>query len=70
MPLPVYDSIPCQIVESQDRLVPVTLITEYPDETIYGDAFRLAHTTQMNTVLAAVELYLAEGGLAHAVARR
>lgn len=32
---------------------PVTLITEYPDETIEGDDFRLAHTVQMHTVLAA-----------------
>ena len=47
--------------------MPVTLITEYPDETIYGDAFRLAHTTQMNTVLAAIDLYLADNGLAQAV---
>jgi hypothetical protein len=67
LPLPIYNSIPCQIVESDERLVPVTLITEYPDETIYGDAFRLAHTTQMNTVLAAAELYLADNGLVQAV---
>jgi hypothetical protein len=32
---------------------PVTLITEYPDETVEGDDFRLAHTVQMQTVLAA-----------------
>ena len=32
---------------------PVTLITEYPDETVEGDDFRLAHTAQMHTVLAA-----------------
>lgn len=32
---------------------PVTLITEFPDETIYGPAFRFAHTVQMHTVLAA-----------------
>ena len=32
---------------------PVTLITEYPDETVEGDDFRLAHTAQMQTVLAA-----------------
>jgi hypothetical protein len=67
LPFPVYNSISCQIVESEARLVPVTLITEYPDETIYGDAFRLAHTTQMNTVLAAIDLYLADNGLAQAV---
>ena len=33
------------------------LITEYPDETIYDDAFRLAHTTQMRATLAAVALW-------------
>ena len=32
---------------------PVTLITEFPDETVEGDAFRFAHTVQMQTVLAA-----------------
>lgn len=67
VPFPVFNAIPCQIVEAEDPPVPVTLITEYPDETIYGDAFRLAHTTQMRTVLAATELYLAKGGLAAVV---
>jgi len=33
--------------------VPLTLITEFPDETIEGDAFRFAHTVQMAAVLAA-----------------
>lgn len=36
---------------------PVTLITEYPDETVAGDAFRLAHTVQMQAVLAAVDAW-------------
>ncbi len=35
--------------------VPLTLITEYPDETIYGDAFIAAHTAQMATVVAAYD---------------
>jgi hypothetical protein len=35
--------------------VPLTLITEYPDETIYGDAFVKGHTAQMETVLSAYE---------------
>ena len=65
VPFPVFNAIPCQIVETDVPLVPITLITEYPDETIYGDAFRLAHTTQMRTVLAATELWL--GGLAQLV---
>jgi hypothetical protein len=46
-----------------DQDVPMTLITEYPDETIYGDAFRLAHSTQMATVLAAAEIFVGGGGI-------
>ena len=40
------------------------MITEYPDETIYDDAFRLAHEAQTATVLAAIDLFSAHGGLA------
>lgn len=53
---PVFEGIPCMISEQAGPGAPFQLITEYPDETIYGDAFRLAHTTQMNTVLVAAEL--------------
>ena len=58
LPFPVINGIPCMITESDRATVPFTLITEYPDETIYGDAFRLAHATQHATVMAAVRLYL------------
>ena len=51
---PVWNGIPCMIAERGSQ--PFQLITEYPDETIYGDAFRLAHTTQMRTVLEAAAL--------------
>ena len=61
LPEPVWHGIPCTIVESTDLAVPYTLITEYPDETIYGAAFRLGHTVQMATVLAAQALYHAGG---------
>ncbi|KWT76703.1 M14 family metallopeptidase [Agrobacterium radiobacter] len=37
--------------------VPMTLITEYPDETIYGDDFITGHTAQMETVLSAYEAW-------------
>ncbi len=47
--------IPCLFSERADQAVPLQLVTEYPDETIEGDAFRLAHETQMRTVLAAVD---------------
>ena len=62
MPSPVHDSIPCVIGESR-FVPPFTIVAEYPDETIYGDAFQLAHTVQMTTVVAAAEL-LAAGELA------
>jgi hypothetical protein len=57
VPFPVYNGIPCLVSENNTQPVPFTLITEYPDETVYGDAFRLAHTTQMETVLQAVEIF-------------
>lgn len=54
---PIFDDIPCMISEGQSPgAAPFTLITEYPDETIYDGAFRLAHTTQTRTVLEAVAL--------------
>jgi hypothetical protein len=62
IPSPVYNGIICEIGENTRQIPPFQLITEYPDETIYGNAFRLAHTTQFNTVLHAAELVL-QGGL-------
>ena len=35
----------------------VELVTEYPDETVCGDDFKLGHQTQMDTVLAAYEAW-------------
>ena len=59
VPFPVLNGIPCMIFEDSRSTVPFTLVTEFPDQTVYGDAFRLAHTTQMRAVLAAAELYWA-----------
>ena len=60
---PVLNGIICEIGANTRQIPPFQLISEYPDETIYGDAFRLAHTTQMNTVLHAAELVLDHGML-------
>lgn len=54
----VMNGIPVQRTEGVGEDVPLALITEFPDETVYGDAFRFAHTVQTETVLAAVEGYL------------
>ncbi len=59
IPFAVHHSIPCLVTE-RAQSVALTLITEFPDETIYGDAFRLAHTTQMNAVLAATDIFLTD----------
>jgi hypothetical protein len=56
---PVYHDVPCQLIADDQAAVPLTVVTEFPDETIYDDFFVLAHTVQMQTVLAAEELHAA-----------
>lgn len=56
-PDPVIQGIPCQITEDDAAPFPLGLITEFPDETVYGDLFVLGHTVLMETVLAAEAVY-------------
>jgi hypothetical protein len=49
----IINGFPCYVHEDDRHRVPLTLITEYPDETIYGEAFIAGHSAQMQTVLAA-----------------
>jgi hypothetical protein len=49
----MINGFPCWVSVDDRHDVPITLITEYPDETVYGDAFIAGHTAQMATVLAA-----------------
>ncbi|MFT2098427.1 peptidase M14 [Marinomonas sp. 2405UD66-6] len=51
------NGIPCLINQVQNPDVPVQLITEFPDETLYEDAFIFAHQAQTATVLAAYEAH-------------
>jgi hypothetical protein len=61
-PEPIHHSISL-VIGVTDRFVPpFTLVAEFPDETIYEDAFRFAHGVQMATVLEAADL-LAAGEL-------
>ncbi len=50
---------PVSVVEDTRHRVPVTLITEFPDETVYGEAFRLGARAQAAAVLAAYESWQA-----------
>ncbi|HEX3855161.1 MAG TPA: hypothetical protein VHW01_29560, partial [Polyangiaceae bacterium] len=45
-PEPIHHSISCVIGETARFVPPYTLVAEYPDETIYEDAFRFAHMVQ------------------------
>lgn len=49
----IINGFPCMISVDDRHDVPLTLITEYPDETIYGPEFIAGHTAQMETVIAA-----------------
>lgn len=53
----VYEGcIPFTVSEVQNEDYPVTLITEAPDETIYGEDFRMAQTGQATVVQAVASL--------------
>ncbi|NTE64515.1 peptidase M14 [Agrobacterium tumefaciens] len=53
----IINGFPCLPSIDDRHTVPMTLITEYPDETIYGDDFITGHTAQMETVLSAYEAW-------------
>jgi hypothetical protein len=53
----IINGFPCLSSVDDRHTVPMTLITEYPDETIYGDAFIAGHRAQMETVLSAYEAW-------------
>jgi hypothetical protein len=57
LPFELVHGMACSVTEVDRPGAPVTLVTEFPDETIHGDAFRFAHTVQMETVLAAVKAW-------------
>jgi len=57
VPFEVIHGTACAVSEVDRPGAPVTLITEFPDETIAGAAFRFAHTVQTEAALAAVRAW-------------
>lgn len=53
----IINSFPCLISQGKPEDIPMQLITEYPDETIYGEHFITGHDVQTATVLAAYEVH-------------
>jgi len=56
-PFEMINDVPCLLSAQERHPTPLTLITEFPDETIYGEAYRFAHTVQMASVIAAAEAF-------------
>lgn len=56
---PVLNGFPYLIAEDADQLTPLMLITEYPDETLSGEAFVQAHSAQMAAVIGAYNAFQA-----------
>ena len=57
------NGFPCLVTVDDGQAVPLTLITEYPDETIQGAGFEAAHRAQAETVLAAYDALQDMAGL-------
>ncbi|SES40865.1 M14 family metallopeptidase [Rhizobium sp. NFR03] len=53
----IINGFPCLSSVDDRHGVPITLITEYPDETIYGADFVAGHTAQMTLVLSAYQAW-------------
>ena len=55
----VIGALPCRLEECTRNSQPLTLITEYPDETLQGAAFIAAHEAQRAAVIAAYDAFQA-----------
>ncbi len=53
----IINGFPCNCSLDERSAVPVTLITEYPDETIYGDDLAAGCAAQVATVVAAYDAW-------------
>ncbi|WP_293722565.1 peptidase M14 [Stappia sp.] len=51
--LRMVNGFPCMVAEDPRSQAPVVLISEYPDETVHGEDFRLGQDAQRRTALAA-----------------
>jgi hypothetical protein len=53
----IIGGFPCLLTEDNEQEIPLSLTTEYPDETLHGAAFIAGHEAQTATVLAAYDAY-------------
>lgn len=57
----IINGFPCliSIKEADVQAMPLTFITEYPDQTLWDEAYVTSHTVQMHSVIAAYDTYQA-----------
>ena len=53
-----HDAIPYMMEARDDGDYPVEIITEAPDETVYGESFRIAHESHYRIIMAAARFLL------------
>ena len=57
LPFEIRDGIACMVSQNDRQTPGVVLVTEFPDETIGGDAFVFAHEVQTHTVRLAATIW-------------
>ena len=57
LPFAVRDGIACLMTQNDSQTPGVVLVTEFPDESISGEAFAFAHEVQTNTVRTAARIW-------------
>lgn len=50
LPFEVRHGIPCLVTQNDQQTMGVKLVTEFPDETVYGEAFKFAQEVQTQSV--------------------
>lgn len=60
-PYQLLHGTPVMLVETEGTPCPLTLLTEFPDETVEGDAFRLGRAAQFQVIESAVRWLEREG---------
>ena len=50
VPFEVHHGIACLVIQNDHQTAGIKLVTEFPDETVYGEAFQFAQRVQTETV--------------------
>lgn len=57
LPFEIHHGIPCLVSQNDQQTMGVKLVTEFPDETLFGDSFRFAQEVQTQSVRIAAQAW-------------